>query len=85
MNVRKYEGISADKVKVILDTLESEGCVITGQNPWTVEISTFNIVLQGEWDEPQQILAITLKTRPSFVPESVIWGRISGLIRQLDD
>jgi hypothetical protein len=85
MSVRKYEGIDVDKVKIILDTLKNEGCAITGENPWTAEISTFNIVLQGEWDESQQVLAITLKSRPSFVPESVIWGRIAGLIRQLDD
>lgn len=80
---KTYENITKPKVDLILEKLKSNRAIVSGNNPWDVDVNQHKIKLRGTWQENRSILRIEIIDSAWYVTNSQIWERIDPLIRNI--
>lgn len=80
---KTYENITKPKVDLILEKLRSNRAIVSGNNPWDVDVNQHKIKLRGTWQENRSILRIEIIDSAWYVTNSQIWERIDPLIRNI--
>ena len=81
--VHTYDNITRPKIEEILAKLQANGATVHGSNPWHVDVNKHSIKLQGNWDEENSSLAITVTDKSFIVPCSKIWSTIDPLVEDI--
>lgn len=77
---REYGNISKLKIDKMLADAASQGAVITGANPWSIQTRLHGIIVHGRWDEARTSLAVSVVAVNWYVPCETVWENIDALL-----
>jgi hypothetical protein len=78
-----YGNITKVKIDEILKALKDKGALISGDNPWDVDVQNNGVKLRGTWNESTSTLSIIVTGKNFYVPCSKIWETIDPLINHI--
>jgi hypothetical protein len=79
-STREYRNISKIKIDMIITEAVSQGAIIAGSNPWTVDTSLHGTVLRVTWDEKNMTMAVTVVRANWYIQCEMVWKHIDALL-----
>jgi len=67
----------------MLRALQNNGAVISGDNPWEIDTRQSGVKLRGQLNEAESNLEVTVVGRDWYVPCSMVWQKIDGLMHHI--
>jgi hypothetical protein len=82
---RHFEHIDRAKIDMMLNELNAQGAMITGDNPWNIATHLYGITLKAAWSETASILSVSVTDSSWYIPHELVWRTIDSLMRQIRD
>lgn len=79
-----YPKIDQRKIDLIKKALIDSGKVITGNNPWKIDVKMHGVVLDAVWNEEKNVLILSVASKNWYVPCSKIWQQVDPLINGIN-
>jgi hypothetical protein len=73
---RTYPNITALKIDAMIVALRANGATVTGNNPWTIDVNQYGIVLSASRNATTNVLTLEVTAKAWYVPCSSIWNEI---------
>lgn len=83
--VRNYPNITQDKIDLMLAEMRRQGMIVTGANPWDVDVKQHGVKLRGTWNAGARTLRVIVTDKAWYVPCDKIWEKIDGVIPHVQD
>jgi hypothetical protein len=83
--IRHFEHIDRAKIDMMLNELNAQGAMITGDNPWDIATHLHGITLRAAWSESTSTLSVSVTDSSWYIPRELVWRTIDSMMRHIQE